>query len=110
MSNSGSPGMNKLARVISQRAGQVAGQTEGNLVLDFGSIQSDYSLLTNTFPKSIPKSDYYVCRHISGMSFSSGTADGHYHTVSPTKIKAGDRVLVAWIQNDPVVIDVIKQL
>lgn len=53
--NKGSPGMNKLARVISQRAERVAGKAERDLILDFGSIQKDMSLLTNTFPIPIPR-------------------------------------------------------
>ena len=48
--NKGSPGLSKLARVISQRAENVAGKAERDLVLDFGSIKGDMSLLTNTFP------------------------------------------------------------
>ncbi len=60
--NKGSPGLSKLARVISQRAENVAGKAERDLVLDFGSIKGDMSLLTNTFPIPIPRSDYHVCR------------------------------------------------
>lgn len=58
--NKGSPGLSKLARVISQRAENVAGKAERDLVLDFGSIKGDMSLLTNTFPIPIPRSDYHV--------------------------------------------------
>lgn len=42
--NKGSPGLSKLARVISQRAENVAGKAERDLVLDFGSIKGDMSL------------------------------------------------------------------
>lgn len=45
--NKGSPGLSKLARVISNRAEKVAGKAERDLVLDFGSINKDMSLLTN---------------------------------------------------------------
>ena len=54
--NKGSPGLSKLARVISNRAEKVAGKAERDLVLDFGSIKGDMSLLTNTFPIPIPRS------------------------------------------------------
>lgn len=112
----GSPGINKMCNAISKRAEQVAGKAERDLVLDFGQIQSDMSLLTNTFPIPIPRSDYHVCRLVGGLKYKidGGTHSGHQggtgshtHTAEPPQIKKGDRVLVAWIQNEAVVIDVV---
>lgn len=162
----GNPGINKLARAIQ---GQVQRNTDAHsaLVLDFGVIQADYSLLTNTYPKPIPKADYMVCRQLTigptnyiltktqdiGKPHSgshihntinltdsmggavSGTvgeatgpapdppnpaeqtaggdgADGNHqhHVLIPEKmrkLKPGDRVLVAWVQNDAVVVDLV---
>lgn len=148
-------GMNHLARVLHGRMQNVQ---DGNssLVLDFGVIQNDYSLLTNTFPVPIPKSDYLICRQLSlgatgsvlasstsngahehngggTHSHSGGEHEGHeegdgthehdggshnhggggehsHNTLIPEKmrsIKPGDRVLVAWVQHDAVVIDII---
>ena len=128
--NKGSPGLSKLARVISNRAEKVAGKAERDLVLDFGSIKGDMSLLTNTFPIPIPRSEYHVCRLVGGLRYtiSGGTHGGpgggkgsarsfcllgggngsHSHTAAPPQIKPGDRVLVAWVQNEAVVIDVVS--
>ena len=50
-------GANKLARTLSNR---MKNESKSSLVLDFGSINSDYSLTTNTFPVKIPKKDYTV--------------------------------------------------
>ena len=106
-------GTNKLARIMSSR---MKAESAGPLILDFGSINGNYSLTTNTFPVEIPKGDYSVCRHVSGMSLgiSGGTHGGHgsgdgvhSHTVDVPLLKPGDRVLVAWVQNDAIVIDVI---
>lgn len=115
--NKGSPGLSKFARVISKRAQDVAGKAERDLVLDFGSIQKDMSLLTNTFPLPIPRKEYHVCRHVGGLKYdisggvhgghTSGSG-GHEHTAKPPQIKPGDRVLVAWVQNEAVVIDVVS--
>jgi len=55
----GSPGINKLANVLSSRMKMESGSP---LVLDFGEIQANGSLLTNTFPVPLPKGDYTVCR------------------------------------------------
>lgn len=79
-----SPGLSKLAGIF---RGMAADQIPSDLVLDFGVIQKDGSLLTNTVPVAIPKGDYIICKH-----------------VSPSK---GDRVLVGWVQNDAVIIDEI---
>ncbi len=121
----GHPGTAKLATVLSERMRK---ETESPFVLDFGEIQGNYSLVTNTFPVPIPKGDYSVCRSING--YPLGTSESswighiqgdkhihdnpsgfsrHSHDVLLPKLKAGDRVLVAWVQSEAVVIDVIEQ-
>lgn len=138
--SSGNPGLNKLAKTLQKRMKET---NESPLVLDFGVIQQDYSLITNTYPMPIPKSDYLVCRdathnpnipltktyqdqgqHPHGSSGSHGghssgngshshpdTEGTHVHDVVLPEtmhwLKPGDRVLVAWVQNDAVVIDVV---
>ena len=84
----GHPGTSKLARVLSQRMKR---ENESPQVLDFGEIQANGSLITNTFPVPLPKGEYSVCWHVGGS------------------IKAGDRVLVAWVQNEAVVVDIIEK-
>ena len=48
----GHPGTAKLAQVLDRRTSQ---KTESPLTLDFGEIQANGSLKTNTFPVPIPK-------------------------------------------------------
>lgn len=144
--SSGNPGLSKLAATLQ---GQMSKNQEASsaLILDFGVIQANYSLLTNTYPIPIPKSDYMVCRQLTlgdtsthltytiGAGWandgthshgSSGTHGGHLggsgsHTHDDEaphvhdvlipekmrKLKPGDRVLVAWVQSDAIVIDLI---
>lgn len=116
----GHPGISRLASVLSNR---IKKENESPLVLDFGEIQANGSLMTNTFPVPIPKGDYSVCRHVGSLKFtiSEGGHMGHEgqteeyhtgehtHTVKPPSIKPGDRVLVAWVQNEAVVVDVIEK-
>lgn len=148
-------GLNKLAQVLNNRTQSIQ-QAYSELLLDFGQIQQDYSLLTNTYPIPIPKSDYLVLRQLTlgsvgtilttttqegthehsgtgshehengaheghesgdgkhthlGGNHSHGQAGGHTHNVTiPEKmrsIRPGDHVLVAWVQNDAVVLDII---
>ncbi len=125
-------GINKLANVLIQRMKK---EGESPLCLDFGEIQTNGNLITNTFPVSIPKGQYCVCRQLTlgtaGGELTKTEDDGshkynednsgddlnkedegtHQHTVLiPEKMRslqAGDRVLVAWVQNEAVVIDII---
>ena len=108
-------GMSKMAGVLSER---MKAENQSSLVLDFGGINSDMSLTTNTFPVAIPKGGYMLCRHLGGLSLSisggehggheSGTG-AHNHSISLPGIGPGDRVLVAWVQNMPVIVDVITK-
>ena len=79
-------GINMLARVMQERMHRIA---SAPAPMDFGEIQSDYSLLTNQFPIPIPNNDYMVC-------------------AKALKIKPGDHVLVVWVGSDPVIIDMIR--
>lgn len=54
-------GMNQLAGILQQRSRAVS---ETPSVVDVGTIQSDWSLLTNKFPIAIPKNDYLLCRSL----------------------------------------------
>jgi len=55
-------------------------------LMDFGTIQDDMSLLTNNFPLPIPSGDYLT---------------------SISELKPGDRVLMAWVGDDAVVIGAV---
>jgi len=60
-------------------------QSEKPLVLDFGTVKKNGSLTTNTFPKTVAKGDYMVL-------------EGYEQEGEDT------RVLVAWVEDDAVVI------
>ncbi len=121
----GNPGTSKLAAILSQRMQK---ENESPLVLDFGGIQANGSLVTNTFPVPIPKGDYSICRQLTlgltGKKLTNTQKDGeheghtsgsgiHTHEVlipeTMRSVQPGDRVLVAWVQNEAVVIDIIKK-
>ncbi|MCI8771031.1 MAG: hypothetical protein HFH73_07755 [Lachnospiraceae bacterium] len=118
MSFESNEGMNKLAKVITSR---IKKHGESPLVLDFGAIQPNGSLLTNTFPQEIPKGQYTVCRHLTygtqGETLTWVKKLNHSlsdpkvsDVIIPEKMRSllpGDRVLVAWVQDEAVVIDII---
>lgn len=109
----GNPGTSRLASVLCRRMKMENASPPG---MEFGTIQANGSLLTDTFKIPIPKGDYSVCRLVGGLSYPitegehsghNGGDGSHRHTAYPPKIRAGDRVLVVWVQNEAVVVDVI---
>ena len=105
-------GINRFARVLD---GRMHRHEDKPPILDFGEIQENMSLRTNNFPEAIPQSDYIVCRSAvlnpDALWATTTTADGHSHDVNfpgaLRPLQAGDRVLVAWVGDDAVVIDLI---
>lgn len=161
-------GLNRLAQVMQARMDRNQDANNGALILDFGTIQPDMSLKTNTFAIPIPQTDYHVCRqltlgpthnilaktqdigkphsgshihnthsltcssHGGSVTGTTGEAtsaapdppipsertaggDSHdgehqHHVLIPEKmrqIKPGDRVLVAWVQSEAVIVDIV---
>lgn len=119
----GNEGINKLAGVMQ---GRMKNMADKPAALDIGQIGSDMSLTTNQFPKPIPRTDYLVCRQLTlgatggklTETKTQGKHEGHLagdgshdHEIKiPEKmrsIKPGDRVLVAWVGDDAVVVDII---
>lgn len=109
----GNEGINKLAGVFQGRMHSMGGKPEP---LDFGEIKGDMSLVTNRFPRPVPKSDYVVCRQLTLGAEGEKLAEtdgveGHVHEIGVPgpmrKVRPGDRVLVAWVGDDPCVVDVI---
>ena len=116
-------GANKLTNTLTGMMRSIADKPPA---LDFGIINSDYSLSTNLFRQPIPKNEYSICRHLlydPSVPLTETYTDGthshpgagepglHYHEVKlPKKMRwliPGDKVLVAWIQNEAVVIDIV---
>ena len=100
VNSKGSPGVNRLARVINDRIHDYMDSQD--LAAEFGRIGDDMSLVTDSFPRSIPKGSYFLLQSISGkeVPVEGGTA------VMP-RLSAGSRVLVVWVGSKPVVLDVV---
>jgi hypothetical protein len=93
-----SPGLSRLASAFRGIAG---GKNE--MTLDFGKISNNGSLTTNNFPVPIPRGSYHVCKHL--LPYSIKVSNTTYQTTRG--LQHGDRVLVAWVGGDAVVIDVV---
>ena len=108
----GHPGANKFTNLLLGMGKEISHKP---LVLDFGVINGDLSLSTNTFPNPIPKGEYSICRSVAydpsvplTVTYPAGHHVHVHDVVLPKKmwwLLPGDRVLVAWVQNEAVVID-----
>ena len=116
-------GANQLTNTLKH---MIRGVSEQPPALDLGIINSDYSLTTNLFRQPIPKNEYNVCRQLlydpsvplteTYVDGSHGHPDAsppgtHSHKVKLPKkmywLRPGDKVLVAWVQNEAVIIDIV---
>ncbi|MEG1904891.1 MAG: hypothetical protein RR212_10880 [Bacteroidales bacterium] len=83
-------------------------------VVDFGTIQGDGSLKTNASGIVIPINGYLICGNLLNQNCSGSTSNnqGHEHSAIvsyPKRVSNGSKVLVLWVGNDAVVIDVIHE-
>jgi hypothetical protein len=100
-------GYNTLAGVLHTKMTKTS---KPHRIVDFGEIQSNYSLKTNFFPVEIPPKDYVVCREATMVGQNLTQTKTGEDVLLPPKmaaIKPGDRVFVIWNDATPVVIDVI---
>lgn len=99
----------------SQRLGEIlAGQMKRTAAaavpttMELGTINGNLSLTTDSLPYQIPKGDYMVNLTLTGSSRTTET-DNHSHELpeSYRSLQGGDRVLVAWCGNEPVVMAIV---
>ena len=55
--------------------------SDAYMAIDFGQIQSDGSLKTNSFPVGIPANGYLVCGNLLGIECAGGTTMVEGHTM-----------------------------
>ena len=79
----GKEGIQKLAAILDKRSVE---HQDDSLVADIGGIKAGKKLKLNSYPVLIPPSDYSACK---GLGL----------------LRKGDRVLVVWAGDEPVVVD-----
>lgn len=89
------------------------------MTVELGKINGNMSLTTDSLMATIPKGEYMVNLILTGdfltekePSTHTHTGSDHSHTGGEHKhylrgLKPGDRVLVAWCGNEPVVVAVV---
>lgn len=99
-------GIGRLAGVIRDMASE---HTQMPLVLDFGTIKKNGTLQTNTFPNIIDKEDYTVLWHCIRCKNTCAYCDGNCKCKHGIVEGKETRVLVAWIESEPVVVGVLVE-
>lgn len=86
------------------------------VTVELGTIGRNMSLSVTSLKNAIPTGDYMVSLHLAQASLQLSTSieespDRHNHTINlPAKlrgIQAGDRVVVAWVGTEPIVVDIV---
>ncbi len=124
-----SKNMQRLSATLSNRMKRTANGAVPTTI-ELGVVNSDLSITTDSLQAAIPKGDYMVNLMLTGSFYTSteshthsGGAHAQYtgsgsHTHSGGEhshklpdsfrgLRAGDRILVAWCGNDPVVIAIV---
>ena len=116
----------ELGKMIDFQMKNIAGASKG-ITVELGIINANMSLSVASLGNTIPKGDYMISLHLkaqslkletNSVSLSTSTDDEHSHTVNEHKhtitlpsamrgIQAGDRVIVAWVGTEPVVVDIV---
>lgn len=99
----------KLGETLQSRMHTVK-KSNGNALLELGTISSSLALVPDQSPGPIPEGEYSICRTASDKVMKKKkvvTGSVYMEDIHYQKLKDGDRVLLAWCGNEPVVIDVI---
>lgn len=108
--------MQRLGSILSNRMNQSANSAIPTTI-ELGKVNADLSITPDSIRARIPKGDYMVNLMLSGnlaTSTESHTHSGSDHSHSGGShshklpgLKSGDRVLIAWCGNEPVVIAIV---
>lgn len=107
----------RLGKVLSGRSKETA-KAAIPTTLELGDVDGSLALTTETIKTPIPKGDYLVPLTLTGdfltedqsPSCSEGGTCTHNHRLPENEFRGlqpGDRVLVAWCGNEPVVIAIV---
>ena len=82
--------------------------------IELGRIGNNQTLITDSLRTAIPKGEYMVNLTLTGESKTGSETDNesiasHSHQLpdSIRTLKVGDRVLVAWCGNEPIIIAIV---
>ena len=106
-----STNMQKLGTTLQNRMKKTS-DAAVPMTMDLGIVNANMSITTDILKAAIPKGDYMVNLMLTGGRSTSSESHGdgsHKHELPSAfrGLRAGDRVLVAWCGDEPVVIAVV---
>jgi hypothetical protein len=102
-----STNIQRFASIMSSRMKQTSTAAVPT-TLELGTVQSNMSITTDGLQAVIPRGDYMVNLTLTGGRTTSKVED-HTHDLPDSfrGLQPGDRILVAWCGNEPVVIAIV---
>lgn len=106
-----SKNMQRFSATLSNRMKRTANGAVPTTI-ELGIVNSNLSITTDSLKAAIPKGDYMVNLMLTGSrytDYASHTYGTHNHVLPDAfrGLQAGDRILVAWCGNEPVVIAIV---
>lgn len=98
--------MQRLGAALSNRMKTTAGAAT-RVTTELGIVNSNLSITTDVLKLTIPKGDYMVNLLLTGGTSTSGGDHSHELPSSFRGLQSGDRVLVNWCGNEPVVLAIV---
>lgn len=100
--------MKRLGDVLAGRMQRTA-KSNTQTTLELGTINNDLSLSVDGLSGRIARSDYMVDVRLTHDDYRTSENVGHTHRLpSPfRKLQAGDRVLVAWVGYEPIIVSIV---
>lgn len=92
----------ELGELLNHRIQQIQHYNKFSF-LEFGCINDDFSLTADSLKDTIPKDEYLISSNLQKKECT------YHETICECMcgIKSGDRVLIAWVGNSPVILDIL---
>lgn len=100
--------MKRLGEVLAGRMQKTA-KSNTQTTLELGTINSDLSLSVDGLSGRIARIDYMVDVRLTHDDYRTNETDDHSHRLPAPfrKLRAGDRVLVAWVGYEPIIVAIV---
>ena len=98
--------MQRLGNTLANRMNRTARGAVSTSV-ELGTINANLSLTPDSLKAAIPKGDYMVNLMLTGGTSITGGDNSYELPAAFRSLRAGDRVLVAWCGNEPVVVAIV---
>ena len=106
-----SKNMQRLGATLSKRMKQTSRDAVG-IDVELGTVNANLSITPDSLRASIPKGEYMINLMLTGERETTQSYSGEYgHTheihTAFRGLQSGDRVLIAWCRNEPVVLAIV---